>query len=30
MYVRRGFFDFLAAGILVLAASTYGEAQALN
>src|SRR5713101_661329 len=28
MHVRRVFFDFLAAGILVLAASTYGEAQA--
>src|SRR5258707_6229197 len=28
MHVRRFFFDCLAAGILVLAASTYGEAQA--
>src|SRR6266404_4956065 len=28
MHVRRVFFDFLAAGVLVLAASTYGEAQA--
>jgi hypothetical protein len=28
MYVRRVVFDFLAAGILVLAASTFGEAQA--
>ena len=28
MHVRRVFFDFLAAGILVLAASTYSEAQA--
>jgi hypothetical protein len=28
MHVRRVVFDFLAAGILVLAASTYGEAQA--
>src|SRR5258707_12461906 len=28
MHVRRFFFDFLAAGVLVLAASTYGEAQA--
>jgi hypothetical protein len=28
MHVRRVFFDFLAAGILVLAASAYSEAQA--
>jgi hypothetical protein len=28
MHVRRFFFDFLAAGILILAASTYSEAQA--
>src|SRR6266446_10579680 len=28
MHVRRVFFDFLAAGVLVLAASTYSQAQA--